>query len=365
MRSTRFAPSLLTATLPLIILQVASCGSGDDNGSPTSSDASMDSTATDGAPNDATNGDSKAADGTVDGLAQDGPFEEGTSSAGDGGDAAEDAGDGALKGGDGAADASDGAADASDAAARDAAPEADAAIVDAEADTGEDADAGFVCSMSVPTVAPQFQSAAATVVCQHIQNCCGLTNAQFNLNLCLASEGSGSGWMDIGSTVNYQNSGRIEYNPTAACECLQGSSTFSCGEIDQSTWDSLHQTCLAAVGGTGIPSDGGCQSSYECAPGYYCPGTDGGACTPLVQNGGACAQDYMCSYIAAGSPTLYCNATSHTCEPTLGAATACTVNTQCASNICAYGTSTCASGIVIASPTVCSIFTNPVDAGGD
>jgi hypothetical protein len=264
-------------------------------------------------------------------------------------------------------DAGDAASDATTESVGDAASDAlgDVGSSDSatDADAGSSADGGPGCTANTPTSGSGLLSAAANVICQRWQSCCGLSDAGFNQSLCLLVYGSGGGWQSIGSVTQYLDGGRVAYDQAAACNCLQETEALNCGLIAQSTLGALQETCLSAVRGTGIVG-APCVSSYECKSGEYCNAGDagdaGGTCAALVVDGGACTTSDMCSYIASGSNPEYCSGTN--CAPTLEAGANCSSNQQCASNSCIPPT--CQSGFNLGSASLCGAFTNP-DSGGD
>jgi Dickkopf N-terminal cysteine-rich region len=228
----------------------------------------------------------------------------------------------------------------------------------------------------------------SNTVCQSLKACCG-TGAKFDTAKCIAtySGSAGGGWMGSGYVIPYQDSGRVAYDTSAACQCLEGNATINCGLVPQQTWNSIGSSCVGAVhgdvpaqiaaeagtsdAGTADAGDGGssaCASSYECAEGAYCtvqnpsdPGSGAlGTCLPLVPSGGGCTSDYQCSYLANGTPPLYCGP-SNTCIPRLDAGAACQTNENCTLNNCSGFT--CQSGIVFSDQVgaggICDYFTLP------
>jgi hypothetical protein len=240
----------------------------------------------------------------------------------------------------------------------------DATIGEAGA-SGEAGSDASSCSVTVPTL-ENYVSDLATVGCARLQACCGLTSAQFNSALCYTNYSTPSygGWAGTGFVVPYENGPGITYNQSAACSCLESTTTITCDLISGSTYTGLVATCLAAYGPTialGYP----CASSYECIDGY-CTVTDPsdptdaslGTCAALKSIGDSCTADIQCSYISAGAPSAYCDLTGH-CAAALAAGATCGANSNCASDICEYsvtmGTVTCQSG---------EVFSDPLGSGG-
>lgn len=247
-------------------------------------------------------------------------------------------------------------------------------------DAGDASDAGPFCSVSVPE-AGGFLSAYAAAVCQSLATCCNV-GSSFNTASCLSVydvPGSGS-YLGVMYPLRFLDGGRVAYDPASACNCLEAIATINCGTVTAEALDSLEQTCFGAVHGTvpaenltdaGDAGDGGapgCASSYECVPGAYCSveltsdPVDGGlgTCRQLVPDGGTCTDNFQCSYLANGNPSLYCSTDSGICAPRLEAGAPCAVNPTCSSNIC--DESICASGLVFASSEICAYLT-VVDAG--
>jgi hypothetical protein len=218
-------------------------------------------------------------------------------------------------------------------------------------------------------------------VCQSVQACCGLTNAQFNQALCFStySNPAYGGWMNIGFVEPYFNGGGIAYSQTSACACLEGNATISCGLVNASTWDSLTSDCLGAVQGIQAIGDP-CASSYECAPGGYCTVDDPsdpteaglGTCLALLSLGDACTSNQQCGYVGSGSPIAYCDTvTTNSCVITHSPGSSCTGGPTCSTDLCEYSSGTglaCASGAVFSDPLgsggKCDYFTNPDSGAG-
>lgn len=260
--------------------------------------------------------------------------------------------------------------------------DADAAVTAPDGDAGTmtpDAggEAGITCSVPIPSEG-SFISTLAATVCQSLKACCG-TGARFDTPTCLSVYGNPSfgAWMGVGFVDPYLDGGRIAYDPAAACQCLEGNATISCGLVQQTTWNSIQQSCLNAVHGTvtvGSASDAGdaavgkCASSYECASGGFCtienPSDQDaslGTCHALIGDGGMCASDFQCSYLTNGNPALSCNGQTQLCTPRKGAGAACQNNVDCTLNNCTGGT--CQSGILfsdqVGSGGICDALTLP------
>jgi hypothetical protein len=271
-----------------------------------------------------------------------------------------------------------------------------------ETDDGGDA---ATCAVTVPTEA-EFFSALVSAECQSLKTCCNI-GSNFDTAACFSTYGNATfgGFLGTAFPVNYLDGGRIAYDPSAACRCLEAVTSLSCGLVTSDALAAMQASCLAALHGTvpianvgdagnandagdpGDASDGGdagdagdagpsgCASSYECASGYCTVtyATDPvdaalGVCAPLVADGGACTSQFQCSYLSNGSPSLDCSGTSHTCVPRIPAGSACQTSSQCSSNLCQGGADggppTCVSGGVIGSAGLCSAFTLP-EAGPD
>jgi hypothetical protein len=249
-------------------------------------------------------------------------------------------------------------------------------------EAGVDASDGAVfCAPGIPQpTAANFITAMATTVCQAQQACCGLTDDQFNMPLCLEIRENEDiyvsqlyvGWLGLPPAAPFISGGNIAYNVTNACSCLIGNETLNCGANAATDLNTLQQTCFGAIPGT-VALGGACSSSYECTQEAYCTVNSGteldaglGTCTALVGNGGACTNGYECSSLLTGSPSLYCDSTSGTCAPRFGTGVACTYDFQCASQVCQG--STCQAGEVFSDPLgsggVCDAFTLPDSGAG-
>ncbi len=248
-----------------------------------------------------------------------------------------------------------------------------------EASTG---DGEASCPITLPAQGG-FVAAAATAACQRLQACCLVPAAQFNMATCITtfSDPSFGGWQGSAYGAPFLDGGRIGYDTTAACQCLQQTAALGCGLIPAATLTALENVCVSALQGQAAVN-APCSASLECRPGAYCgPGDGGMVCLPLVGQDGGCAgpgqagQD-QCSYGGlgtsgpAGNPTLYCNA-SNTCVPRQADNSNCMQGYECTGNNCLFpatGSPTCQSSGTFSDPGVaggtCDYFTI-TDAGTD
>jgi len=325
-----FAGVGAAASSLLLLLQLTDCGSGDDNTAPSEA-GSTDTTSSDVSANDSTS-------------STDGP-------------SANDGNRGGQDGGGDSAGQNDGSSESGS--------QQDAG--------GADGDAS-ACPVAVPSL-DSFVSTLVSAACQQFEQCCLLSPSEFNMALCTSFYSKGGAWLGLGFVEPYFDGGRIAYDPTAACNCLVGTSGFNCGSLTGQDFTNLQATCFAAVHGTA--TDGGaCASSYECAPGLYCaqPAADAGdaglgLCQPLVPDGGPCTTDFACSYLQNGQPELYCNSSTQTCAPRVDVDGGCTRNPMCTSNRCVYFSSgsLCQAGGITTDPGVPGGFCDALtikDAGG-
>jgi hypothetical protein len=326
------------AAFPLGIMQVVSCGSGNENSGGADQDSGSEATVIDASNDAAAHGDTTLEASGDSGVEADtGTAQDATSDL--------DAPPGL--------DSSPGI---------DSSPGVDSSQLDA-ADAGSGDTGASTCAVSVPDSASGLLGAITTVVCNRWQVGCGLNGSQFNAALCQEVYGT-SGFQNVGAAAAFLDGGRIGYDPTAACQCLELNTGLAPGLIAQSYLIMLQTTCLSAYVGTSPIGDGGCVSSYECVPGGFCndPADGGlGTCMALVPEGGQCANSDMCNYVATGVRELYCNS-ALACGPTLEAGSECTGDLQCSSNSCIGAT--CQGGYNFASPALCGDFTvSPGDGG--
>jgi hypothetical protein len=241
----------------------------------------------------------------------------------------------------------------------------DVLATDSAADGGAegslgDGEAG-ACAVTVP---PQssFVAIAAAAACQRLQQCCLLSGPQFDSALCIStfSTPSFGGWQGSAYAEPYLDGGNIGYDEASACQCLEQTANLNCGLVSATTLQALETACIGALLGKSVV-DGGCSSSFECAPlGTYC--ADSHSCQPLIGDGGACTRQDQCSYGGIGTlagpsnALLYCNA-SHACGPRLFDDAGCTNNDQCNSDTC----------LNVGTSDVCEssgIFSDPGTPGG-
>jgi len=129
--------------------------------------------------------------------------------------------------------------------------------------------------------------------------------------------------------------GRIEYDGTAAADCIADIQSLSCDQYNSGDIDSVLPTCRPFV----IPKvgDGGaCGEDYECTSGF-CDGEteDGpdGMCKPKPGAGEACTDDcadgLYCGFDTSGGGEM--------CMPKLANGETCNLDDRCMSDYCADG----------------------------
>lgn len=120
----------------------------------------------------------------------------------------------------------------------------------------------------------------------------------------------------------------------AATSCLSGVGATSCDALSHEMSLCLDALRATSVTGHACASGSDCASAGDrCAGGEWCSR----ACRPLGRLGGPC-RSTVCDH------GLYCELASNTCQPTVGAGTACPSSTMC------DGNSTCTNGSCVALP---------------
>jgi hypothetical protein len=221
------------------------------------------------------------------------------------------------------------------------------------------------CTVTVPSVA-NFYTTLVADHCSTVASCCAPSytgTTIFNNAQCLSIFSNFPGFLGVLQAAAYINGGRMQYNTTAACSCLEDNLALACGTIPATSADAglvpLQYLCNGVFQGTAGIGDA-CASSYECAQGEYCsvelasdPTDDAGlgACAALLTQGETCTSNTQCSYAGLGQPSLYCDtANTGECQPRLAAGVTCTTDDQCVSTLCA---GSCLSGEAVSSSFLC------------
>lgn len=293
-------------------------------------------------------------------------------------------------GGDGTTDAAeetatDSAMDSPAETQGEAGTDADGGVVTTDAmpdavETGAaDADAGFV------NYAFMFANQEATALCRAFLGCCSDAGT-YDMQTCINNL-EAYGWEgNLAADPAIYGRGNVAVDQTRAANCLTAIQSFPCGTQTPAQWGAITSACELVLTGTIAADAGGCQSSFECAPGTFCdPTVAGGVCTPLAAQGQRCntkidstinpIPDYMCSYLGSGQPALFCDLVNNgpdaaTCQPLLAngancfnAATgyyddqACTAPGLCGDNVQCGGTAS------YPYPATCALYAIQ-DAGG-
>lgn len=206
------------------------------------------------------------------------------------------------------------------------------------------ADDSYVLQSSPPGLV--FATQEATAMCNAYIGCCpggADGGTSYNLQNCISNLRD-YGWEGtLPANEAVYNRGNITLNSSKTAGCLSALQAFPCGTQTAAQWATITDACEGVFQGTIAVGQGGCVSSFECAPSSYCdPTVDGGLCTPLATQGQPCntvintdidpLPDQMCSYLASGSPAMFCDLINNqpdaaTCQPVLANGALCQNNT--------------------------------------
>lgn len=269
----------------------------------------------------------------------------------------------------GCGDDSSGAAPSVVDATADTKPTAPDAMEDSHVDAGtatmSDGPSGFAdvgdVAIAIPSLS-QFPHAVDVAYCTRLQQCCMVPAADWNqtgTSGCVSTLDTMGGVLGLGGFASALESGHVEYDASAAKNCLDHVYSFSCGAVPASAIAFTRDVCFGAMHGTLGAGAGPCVSSLECASGLYCRVVSGGGpgtCVALQGQGQACADTTAstdCTYLGNGTPALFCfdpgDGGTPTCEPALPLdAGPCNQAAACQSWACNYPT--CVGTIVFSDP---------------
>jgi hypothetical protein len=151
------------------------------------------------------------------------------------------------------------------------------------------------------------------------------------------------GGLSIAQTCTQLTNGQLGQEPCAGTvtdlvTCYTGppgapAHAFLCNVSDGLYCDSNTGQCTA-LATTGQSCDGNvlCVAGDYCGPSLDPSNLNSGSCAPLLANGAPCDPNtFECV------PLSYCNPTSTTCNPQVAYGSACTVDAQCLTGLCANG----------------------------
>jgi hypothetical protein len=239
-------------------------------------------------------------------------------------------------------------------------------------DTMDFTDIGNV-EINVPPLA-DFPHAVDDAYCTRLQQCCGVDPASWNQDGgvgagCIATFDGLGGAFGIASYGEALDSGLVGYNMTLAATCIKEWLSFNCGTVSVNGLNTAKADCFGAMPGTLAANAGPCVNSLECKSGEYCvKAADAGMGTCIVlQTFGQPCSDFKtstdCTYLGNGTPPLYCDADSGTCQNALPTGSVCKHNQQCQTNNCF--SPSCIDTFQFSTPGtgLCDLFTIK-DAGG-
>lgn len=194
----------------------------------------------------------------------------------------------------------------------------------------------------------QFGTRAADATCAYEFRCCDDAERMMDFQFFKTSDGQPittqaqcdtvyEGLLGALLVAQWNDSimkGRVTFDGSAAAGCLALIDGLACGQKE--TVD-LNQGSCAPYLIPLVENDGACAQDYECKSGNCVGATSGngsgsaamdGACKPLPGMGeacsGNCAKGYFCDFGASGE----------TCVPTLGDGMDCTSDDECTSGNC-------------------------------
>jgi hypothetical protein len=250
------------------------------------------------------------------------------------------------------------------------------------ADSGgnDAADAGD----TAPDVAVEAASIGAyplsvtVAYCLRLQQCCLVPDGQWNQNgangcVSLVGQSGGIRGLQLHQLALGSDAGLVTYDPVAGAKCIQDVNALACGVVPVSSILTVQDDCFAALQGTLGVDAGPCTDPIECKTNEHCrmvgdAGT--GICTPLIAQGQPCTDKTYsmdCSYLGNGSPALYCDPKTLTCQPPVALDAGCASNAACASEACNYPV--CVDSFVFSDPGTpngtCAFFTIADAGAGD
>ncbi|MCS6798408.1 MAG: hypothetical protein NZ898_07750 [Myxococcota bacterium] len=189
-----------------------------------------------------------------------------------------------------------GCGDDDDERRRDAGPPADAAPADAtpgEDATGSDGPStdGGACNVPIE----EFPRRLAAVACQYFERCLGAPVVEVFVGPQCTEHFLGLIRNDTFGLIDEAvAAGRIRYDASRACACLDAFSRFSC---DSEFGDAPPPECVAALEGT-VAVGGACSIHEECQAGAFCRLTDScpGTCTMRAAENQPCGDDMLCAF---------------------------------------------------------------------
>lgn len=230
-------------------------------------------------------------------------------------------------------------------------------LVDSPADSPSDAPSDG------PGPGLSYAISEATAICQNWFKCCP-QNVNYNLNACIGGL-LGYGWeSNLPSNTSVYSRGKVDFDPDAGAACVAAINQFTCTQT-ATYWASVTSACQHVFKGTVPSGQGGCVSSFECAPNSFCdPSVDGGLCTSVRAKGQPCndilkgysVADEECSYLGSTQSGMFCDIIDNdggygapgTCQQSLPNGSNCwnqgTIDysdLSCTSLLCGTSTGTC------------------------
>jgi hypothetical protein len=232
-------------------------------------------------------------------------------------------------------------------------------------DGGPDADAG------PPLTIDQYQHALGVAWCERAAECCNLSATTFDRDKCINLRDSDTGPERVSLyLLKYKLAGgfpaTLTFVRTQANQCIDLQRNRGCEE-DGAEKRNIYSVCMGAVQGS-VNAGGACTQSIECKSDLYCAlvGDAGsGTCTPLVQQGGICADPNansdQCTWLGIhASTTLHCSTgtdVAATCDPGFSNGHGCRFDQECASGVCSTTSRACVDSQVYIPTTVCAFLT--------
>jgi hypothetical protein len=244
-----------------------------------------------------------------------------------------------------------------------------------QGDTGPTPDGGGGKDVVLPDVTvpgiDDFIAQTTSTLCTRLGQCCfGQNTGLFDLSHCVNFETNAGGVKGLAYHTIPADAGDagVTLDQTSARLCLQLILTMSC-TTTSAELAAMRTACYGALRGQ-IPANGaGCVDSIQCGDGLRCDtSVDGGKCTALVPDGGACTYTLArpsdptnspifsddCAYRGTSTPPLFCDDSNPDagiiCVPLLGDGGPCgnssNFDNACVSLICGGVSGICVDSVV-------------------
>jgi hypothetical protein len=248
-------------------------------------------------------------------------------------------------------------------------------FVDLDPDGGDARTGSDASSAQVAASVNDFLTRQATAFCGALKTACGAP-AAWQAGKCSSTYLAGfSNLFEDLQVPGVAGGGRIIFSKSESDACVQKIGTVPLPTRTAAQQAAIVDACRNVVVGTqqlGKP----CAANIECVPGNACKRiTNGvGTCASLDVEGASCeyptslrVRSNTCSYHGNGETGLFCSNTDNVsgkCMKFQANGTACSFDTQCASNLCApnadFTAATCVDSYnELTANGTCAYFTSP------